>query len=175
MQNRDYLNQWVHADGKKYRMDFWKRNKGRKHEPTNPDGDTLILDLNVYRPSSILEIGCGFGRLLKPISYFFDDITVMGCDVSEDMLDKVHGNLATFHWDICKTKFTQQTHLADVGFCRGVFMYFEDDEVRDAMTNIDKMIRSKMLVYEWASVIKQMRRIDNSRKFIYHEIEQLQE
>ena len=163
---RDYQKAWVSDDGKQYRTDFYER-QGMDQFDDNPTFIKLIKQLERFEPSSILEIGCGFGRLLGPVTRHFSEIVVVGGDVSLEMLALCQEELNTVYLDICLFKPMAQF---DVAYCRGVAMYFSNEQMTCAMANICQSVKTKMLVYEWPEVCERMKAIDSSPLFEYHSI-----
>lgn len=164
MYNYNYKKQWIDSDGREYRMDFYNRS-GKVVD--NPTSDQLIEVLEAYQPSSILEVGCGYGRLLKPVTDHFG-MSVAGCDVSSDMLKLCPVELTTFEHDLClPTKFTDRW---DVGYCRGVFMYFTAEQIRTAMEEVAMLVRRHFIVFEWQEVCDLMQGIDSSVFFEFRPI-----
>ena len=170
---RNYMKDWVSQEGKSYRMDFYRRNQVNLLRD-NPTIEQLYSDLDWHKPTSILEVGCGFGRLLSPITALFHDVEVTGCDVSPDMLELCDENLNTFHWDVCKPDPTGRTgrNPWDVAFSRGVFMYFNVVQICKVLKNLNKVVSRKILIYEWPDVCEEVLRCSRSSKLEFHPIEQ---
>ena len=173
----DYEVAWMNPEGKEYRNSFYNRQRagGTKPLVDNPTVPELVSDLEKHSPKSILEIGCGFGRLLKPISDHFSKIQVDGCDVSKEMLSLCPKDVHTFHFDVCTTQNIWKWDAWDTGFCRGVFMYFDGVEFQNAIETISRMVRKKILVYEWDFVCDRIKKVSNDPKFEYHVILQKEE
>lgn len=173
---RDYETAWISSEGAEYRKNFYERQRAGGTKPLldNPTVSEVIIDLEKHKPQSILEIGCGFGRLLEPISNYFCDVAVAGCDVSKEMLDLCPEELETFRIDICRPLKVYEDFFSaqwQVAFCKGVFMYFDRHQIREAMQTASSLVRKKILVYEWPFVCKRM--IDvlpPDLKWEYHEL-----
>ena len=173
---RDYIKAWVSDDesGRRYRQDYYERRRpgGWKELFDNPTVEELIADIEKHEPESIIEIGCGFGHHLGPITDHFGE-RVVGCDVCSFMRDKCREDLTTFYWDICKLDSPTIAELVatwghwDVGFCRSVFLYFNESQMRIAMNNLARVIKKKMIIYEWPYVCNRMKKIDPLELFEY--------
>src|SRR5258707_15393363 len=95
---RDYLRDWVNPEGLAYRIQVYERQRKGGTQPLieNPTANEVRNALRAYQPRSVLEVGCGWGRLLEDLDGEFN---VEGCDVSPDMLKLCSTNLKTFHLD----------------------------------------------------------------------------
>jgi ubiquinone/menaquinone biosynthesis C-methylase UbiE len=60
----------------------------RLPEIYNQEADFLIQEISLIKPESILEIGCGYGRILKLISEKLEIKKLVGVDFSSKMLSK---------------------------------------------------------------------------------------
>ncbi len=82
---RDYRRTWMTAEGHAYRLKAHERQSkyGTKPLDANPTFDEVRTALRAHEPQSVLEVGCGWGRILQEWSAEFN---VEGCDVSADML-----------------------------------------------------------------------------------------
>ena len=172
MSRRDYEDVWVLSKGRKYRTDFHERTRrdGTKPLYDNPTYRELVEAIRAHDPESILEAGCGYGRLLEWLEFEFPE--VMGCDVSTEMLDLCR--LPAFWWDICSEETPMRTW--DVVFCRGVFMYLSIEQMPQALTNLDIVSTKAIVVWEWPEVCEIMRGFTGGDgKFEYHEIERKDE
>lgn len=73
----------------------WKRN--HIFDPDISQGETVAAIVSAFPddPWSILEIGCGFGRLTQPIADLYPNSDVIGIDVNPDILPKSHAQNRT--------------------------------------------------------------------------------
>ena len=186
---RDYKQAWIDECGKQYRQDFYDRTHQHGSRPLtdNPTTIELFNLLEAHNPKSILEIGCGFGRFLEPISKAFASLCpVCGCDVSIDMLSLCPLDLPTFYWDICEKPLSEVQYPSadwrslfgdhfDVGYSRGVFMYFTDEQMEKAMKHVADCIGKVMIVFEWEEVCERMQNTYIKGNFEYHTIEKRDE
>lgn len=179
---RDYLDAWVNPIGAEYRKEFHERTGTYGSQPLvdNPTLVELIKAIERHSPRSILEVGCGYGRLLHPITQEYQECRVMGCDISKDMMDQAPGSVDIFEWDICerfdREKWINVPSTFEVAFARGVFMYLEKgDRMFRAMKNLSAVISKVILVYEWPAVIEKMQAAYSDPLFEYHPILENQE
>ena len=179
---RDYYQAWVSDAGKEYREDFYKRSRFSGTNPLrdNPTVAELCKSISAHNPKSILEIGCGYGRLLHPVTIFFQELAgvpVAGCDVSDDMISLCSNDLDVFHWDIYKKRLKEVRYedgktCFDVAYSRGVFMYFTKEQLWTAMKHVSEIVDKAILIYEWEWVCTMMKRTFSQGNFEYHYIEQ---
>ena len=172
---RDYLNDWVKPEGKNYRLGVYERQKKNGIQPlsSNPTAVEIKDVLSPYQPDLVLEAGCGWGRLMEEIE---DEYRVEGFDISDDMLKLCPRHLKVFKLDIVKPskKFLQNNkNHWDVIFTRGVMLYFMDypDQMREAMGNMLKLAKKKIIFWEWPEVCDRMRKMSKNKKFEYQHIE----
>lgn len=177
---RNYLKDWVSQEGRQYRMMVYKKQRkdGSKPLIANPTFQEVKAALRPHSPSRVLEVGCGWGRLLEAIQ---DEFHVEGCDISDDMLKLCSQKLKVFKLDIVKADpdyVRQNSNRWDIIFTRGVMLYFMEfpSQMTLALENMAKLANKKVLFWEWTEVCNFMRKIsDNNPKFEYHPIEHLQE
>ena len=173
-----YLDVWVKPEGREYRREVYERRRRGGTEPLDkdPTAEELVAALSEHRPASVLEVGCGWGRLLDDLRGRFD---VEGCDVSPEMLEKCDPALKVFRLDIAVDNYNFLADNAerwDVLFTRGVMRYLTHPvPMAFAMNNMLMLAAKKVLIWEWPDVCEQMRRFSDSPKFEYHPIERGQE
>lgn len=176
---RDYRRDWVNPEGAAYRMGVYERQRkgGEKPLVENPSADDVRSALKAHGARSVLEVGCGWGRLLEEISPEFE---AEGCDVSDDMLRLCAKGLKTFHHDITVENIPFLRANAgrwDAIFTRGVMLYFMEFPVQMAyaMNNMMMLSAKKILIWEWPEVCDRMRDFSDSPKFEYHPLERRSE
>lgn len=175
MNPRDYKQAWVSPEGAEYRKAVYERQRegGTKPLVDNPTVEELISAAQVHAPVRILEVGCGWGRILRQAREVWP--ILHGCDVSRDYLwiaRQAGGHV--FEWDITKPA-PYGVIPYDVVFCRGLMMYFEGEQLAAAMQNMERITKRKVLVWEWTEVCERMRKAHKSDKFEYHAIPQREE
>jgi|GEM_PF-842595 len=172
---RDYVRTWVESEGLTYRMRTYERQRkgGSKPLVSNPTVDEVRSALRAYQPKSVLEVGCGWGRLLEELAH---DFNIEGCDVSVDMLKLCPTQLKVFHADFAienQSFLRENAARWEVIFTRGVMLYLMEApvQVAYAMNNMLMLASKKILIWEWPEVCELMRRFSDSSKFEYHPIE----
>ena len=172
---RDYKKNWVEPQGRAYRMKVYERQREGGEQPltSNPTVQEIQVALRVHTPQSILEVGCGWGRLLEKLQGEFE---IEGCDVSDEMLRLCPPGLHVFNYDIAveNTAFLRKSlYDWDVLLTRGLMLYLIDLPVQTAyaMNNMLALARKKILVWEWPEVCSRMQQFSTSDKFEYHPIE----
>ncbi len=167
---RDYRVLWAGS----YGLGAYERQSrfGTKPLVANPTVDEVRAALQVVSPESVLEIGCGWGRLMEELE---GDFKVEGCDVSAEMLARCKPGLRVFQHDIAVENLDflrKNRERWDVLFTRGVMLYLtEPVHVAYAMNNMLMLAKKKILIWEWPEVCDFMKRFSDSSKFEYHPIE----
>ena len=175
---RDYVRDWVDSRGHDYRLGVFERQRkgGLKPLVSNPTVAEIRQALEACSLSmkdSILEVGCGWGRLLEELHSDFD---ISGCDVSDDMLGLADPRLKTFKLDIATENIPfmrANEQRWDVLFTRGVMLYFMEVPVQMAyaMNNMLMLAAKRIIIWEWPEVCAKMRQFSSSPKFEYRPIE----
>lgn len=176
---RDYLRDRVNPEGRDYRLGVYERQRqgGAKPLISNPTIDEIRLALRAHSPLSVLEVGCGRGRIMEEL---VDEFDMAGCDISEDMLKLCPPHLRVFRYDIIAQNHSllkAHQNRWDIIFTRGVTMYFMENPVQMAyaMNNLLMLAGKKIIVWEHQKVCDRMREFSSSRKFEYRPIEQRSE
>jgi SAM-dependent methyltransferase len=71
-------------------LDYFREQEGQL--PRSLRAEWIADRLEVYRPTSILEIGCGYGKLLKALRQRLD-LPLTGVDFSPSQIELAHGFL----------------------------------------------------------------------------------
>lgn len=172
---RDYMRDWVLPKGKEYRDGVYARQKkdGWKPLVSNPTFTEIRKELNKYKPNKVLEIGCGWGRIMNELQKDYD---IEGCDVSNEYLKLCDPKLKVFYHDIAvkNNKFNRKNKGRwDVLFTRGVMLYFMEvpTQMKTALKNLEKLANKKVIFWEWPEVCEKMKATYDSPKFDYQIIE----
>lgn len=166
-----YLDVWVKPEGREYRRQFYERQRGEDESPhaRRPEAEEVVAALSRHEPRSVLEVGCGWGRLLEVLRGHFE---AEGCDVSPEMLEKCAPGLKVFRFDIAVENYgflTDNCGRWDVVFTREVLAYLTHPVLLTyAMNNMMMLAARKVLVWERPEVCEQMKLISGSSKFEYH-------
>lgn len=175
----DYRSTWLGADGEAYRKAVYERQKqgGSRPLDANPTVDEVRGLLRLHRAKTVLEVGCGWGRLVGSLG---EEFGVTGCDVSEEMLALCPEGVEVFQFDLAADQWNYHSKASrrwDVVLCRGVMLYLVDEPlyVAYAMNNMLMFAREKILVFEWPEVCDVMRQISASPVFEYHPIQHREE
>ena len=170
----DYLFKWCSPAGLPYRRDTYERQfvNGTKPLVDNPTIDEVRATLRELKPTSVLDIGCGWGRWLELLAPEFN---ITGCDVSQDMLMLVRPELEAFPLDIAATQLSVARSW-DVGILRGVLHYLIESvqSFEQAAVNLDKLVRRKIVAWELPEVCEALEKL-NISKFDLRPIERKSE
>lgn len=155
---RNYAQDWI--DNKRYVAEVYKGQEGA--QITEPTVGELRNALKQYNPQSVLEVGCGWGRLMKPIKSEFN---LAGCDIQKDYLEmaKKEG-LNVFEWDVVKGVPAIKKY--DVLFCYGVLMYFNEEQIQKAIENMLQITNKKIIIFEWADVCEKILNVVNKKSIL---------
>lgn len=147
---RGYEHYWMGEAGKDYRLSAFNR---QQDLATNPTFEEMREAIDYYNPDTVLEIGCGWGRVLDALSPYFN---IEGYDVSDDLLALVPPHLAASKFDLVRD-VPQRTW--DVVIATRVFMYFADhpEDMKKAVAAADAFAVNKVIVWEWPHVIEEMK------------------
>ncbi len=172
---RDYERDWVNPEGREYRMAVYHRQRQGGDRPlvSNPSADEVRQALLAHSPRQVLEVGCGWGRLLEEIAGEFN---IQGCDISDDYLALVPKHIKVFKHDIAledQQYYRANADAWDVLFTRGLMLYFMDhpEQMAQVMNNMMSLAAKKIIIWEWPEVCKKMQQVCASDKFEYHPIE----
>lgn len=171
--SQDYLKIWVGNEGAKYRAEVVARQgfNGTKPLADNPTIDEVREVLRLHGAKTVLEVGCGWGRLACGLIEEFD---VAGCDVSTEMLRLAPEELDTFWLDIAAPRLNPAlVGRYDAVFCRGVLHYMSENKtaMENAARNLDALAIKKAVLWEYPEVCAQF----SGDKFDLRPIERKQE
>jgi SAM-dependent methyltransferase len=172
-----YEKLWVDPEGADYRMGVFARQKRDGSVPlvANPTIDEVRSALRINNAKTVLDVGCGWGRLMLELQSEFD---VTGCDVSYDMLNRIPSGLKRFFLDIAKPipefVIVNYTEAWDVSFTRGVLHYL-DGNVEQAAENLNKLTKTKIIIWEHDDVCEAIAKVQPSSKFDFRPIKRLDE
>jgi|GEM_PF-812800 len=172
---RDYIRDWISPEGKEYRNRAYNRQKKGGENPlvSNPTFDEIKKVLNKYQPNSVLEVGCGWGRILEELC---EEYKIEGCDVSKEYLKKCDPKLKVFYYDIAvpdKEYVEKNKDRWDVLFCRGLMLYFMEvpEQMETALKNMAALAKKKVIFWEWPEVCERIKNTMKNDKFEFHIIE----
>lgn len=153
---RGYEYYWVSEEGKQYRETCVGRQGkgGTKPLVDDPTIEELREALDQYQAKTVLEAGCGWGRLLEEIAPYYE---VSGCDISDDLLEQVPESIPTFKLDLVDPLPLEKKW--DVVFCRAVLMFFIDnpEQMKKAVKTLESLAIKKVIVWDWPHVCEAAR------------------
>lgn len=163
---KSYDQYWSGTVAEKYREGVYARQKkdGTKPLTENPTVTEIRMAFDRYQPKSVLEVGCGWGRLLEELTPFY---TIEGCDLSEEYLQRIPDGTRVFRCDIVRE---EPPGRWDIVFTRAVMQYFVNDDstLRNAMEHMEKVANKKVIVWEWKHVCERMKEVYPSDTFEYY-------
>jgi SAM-dependent methyltransferase len=127
--------------------DYFREQEGQQARTSR--AEWLADRLASYRPSSILEVGCGYGKLLKELRRRLD-IPLVGIDFSLSQLDQAH-------------RFLGHDHNLALLLGRGERLPFADH-------SFDMVVTSAVILHNPPEIAERMRRevMRVSRRFAAH-------
>jgi ubiquinone/menaquinone biosynthesis C-methylase UbiE len=81
----DTISYWVNREGPSY-YDNYSKNFDATQQAKEQE-ETLLAEFKKLDFSSILEYGCGYGRILKLVELELPEKKIEGCDISPDQLE----------------------------------------------------------------------------------------
>jgi len=84
----DYYKYYYHNE-----KEFWENLGGDSyfeafHTDKSRNEDIFTHYIDIYKPKSLIDIGCGYGRYLKVISEKYPEISLYGVDIAESQIKK---------------------------------------------------------------------------------------
>lgn len=169
-----YRSVWADDEGRAYREEVYARQSdgGTKPLTDNPTIAEVVAAISFYEAKEVLEVGCGWGRILAQIAPRFQ--RVVGCDIAQDLLDKVPEGLMAAPCDIGRPGAKLVLGRFDVVFSRGVLHYLLDDPeaFECARHNMALMARRRVILWELPEVCD---RLASDSKFECRRIERRDE
>ncbi|MDR2395567.1 MAG: methyltransferase domain-containing protein [Endomicrobium sp.] len=92
----------------------------------NNDGRLLTVLHNISKSSKVLEVGCGFGRILKEVKKQYPDVEAYGIDLDESILQRLPSEINSKVGSILKIPYEDNTF--DFVFCVEVLEHAIDIE-----------------------------------------------
>ncbi len=172
---RDYRQTWIEPVGIPYRRAVYERQRAGGAKPLldNPSAAEIAAALRTGGAKRVLEIGCGWGRLMSQLGAEFE---IAGCDVSDDMLGLAPKSLEVFHYDVAVESLDFIRRNAgrwDACYTRGVMLYFLGDRVACAyaLNNMLALAAGQVHCWEWPEVCETLRCFCTSERLVLHPIE----
>ena len=166
---RGYKEYWTKPEYKEYRERFAKSTIA-----SHPTLEEMRRVFDRYGASTILEVGCGYGRLLEQLVPYYK---VVGLDVAEEYIEAAQKKgLDVFYFDIISENHSERSKTKliayDTVFCSRFTMYFYEkpEEMKTAMQVMESLARKKVIVWEWPHIIDYMKKVYPSDTFEYHSI-----
>jgi len=104
----------------------------------------VIMTMNI-RPSSILDVGCGNGQLLKFLHKRTPNIKLHGCDISQSALDKIDLDDATLEVATAQNLQYLDTEF-DLVICMDVLEHLAPDNIPKALQELKRVSKAHVLI-----------------------------
>lgn len=87
---------WLYDDPRRYwtmrgGLDYFREQEGQPHRSMR--ANWIAERIASYRPASILEIGCGYGKVIERLRERLPDAAIVGLDFSPTQLDRARDYL----------------------------------------------------------------------------------
>lgn len=134
------------------------------------DTETLPLYNLARQVKSVLEVGCGFGRLLRPLASFNNLEVIEGFDFSRSQLENAEKylegldvTLEQFDLLDCNEFLEHREREFDLVFTHGVFTHIPPFQIKKALANFIKFASKYVVLMEFelreGSEVKEFERI----------------
>ena len=144
--NYDPKRFWNNYGGKQYFNDFHSE-YGQRHE-------NIFLDkIEKYKPNSIIDIGCGYGRYLKAINNNFPDIDLVGVDISKSQIElakKYCNNSTNINlYEIDGKNIPFELNSFDMSISYGCLMLIPKKDLLKIFEDIRKVTKHVSIFFEY--------------------------
>lgn len=111
----------------------------------------LLQQVEALRPSSVIEIGCGFGRNLKYLAEHLSyPVTLAGLDISQSMAHKAKSNLKDRSFigcgDVRALPFSDASW--DLVFTHAALMHVPESDIGGALAELRRIAKKDLLIIE---------------------------
>jgi 2-polyprenyl-3-methyl-5-hydroxy-6-metoxy-1,4-benzoquinol methylase len=105
----------------------------------------------IKKIDTILDAGCGFGRITKILCEFFPYAEILGVDISPDQLREARRVLprVTF-WTVDLTSSLMRT-VSDLVVCVEVLMHIDPDNILKAVASLTRGEPEFIVIVDWDS------------------------
>ena len=168
---RNYKLAWVDNCGIHYREEMLIEDS--THINLKPTKKEFLqkININLTDQTRILDVGAGFGRMLK----WFEDyknVYAEGLDISQELIAKNIASAPIYEFDITRNLLDQgfvPSMPFDTIYSRGIFMYFSNKQAKNAFENILSMLNpsGKYYCYEWKEENRRLRLLEVDKRIIF--------
>lgn len=140
---------------KKWDFDYWDGDRricygGYTYRPGywTPIAEKFIVEYQLTRNSSVLDIGCGKGFLLYEISQLLPGIKVAGLDISSYAIENSHPDIKKFLHSGSAEQLPWSTNEFDLAFSLNTFHNLYTFQLFTALKEIRRVSRSSYICVE---------------------------
>ena len=139
-------------------QDYW-RERGQTMETTYKTSDAhlaqqtaLLKVLGPIKFKSVLDVGCGFGRIGELLAD--RDIDYTGIDVSEPMVKAARKRIPKGHFAVTSLVDFATDESYDLVLAVEFLMHVPPDEVADAVNTMRSLANRHIVTCDWTEAIK---------------------
>lgn len=120
--------------------------KGSSAEERKPYVDYVVRRFAEWQPATVVDLGCGDGRVIADIASQYDGAKYTGIDVYTPHLEMLGEKLGHHQWKSLDLTDVAKIPKADVWLCKDVLHHWPNNMVRRFTTNVTKAKRCKWLI-----------------------------
>ena len=149
---------------------FWNRQGGKTYfnkfdsKIGERNEDIFLKYIEKHKPSSIIDIGCGYGRYLKIIKNKFPNIELVGMDISETQINFAKNYLSDdsiqLYINDCK-KINYDNKYFDLVITYGCLGHIPKKSVKKVFNEMKRISKNMLL-------IETERKIKSKASHVYH-------
>jgi ubiquinone/menaquinone biosynthesis C-methylase UbiE len=150
-----FINHWRLAGGYNPKKYWNKQGKGyfKQHPPIGERGESMLINtLVALKFTSLVDIGCGYGRYLKVIANKFPSVQLIGTDISSTQINEAkkylleYSQISLFETDGIKMPFKDK--VIDISFTLGCIMHVPPYMLNSFFAEVIRITKDKGLFYE---------------------------
>ena len=164
--------QYIRYDSKK----FWNKHGGEiyinKFPPSGERNEGIIKQyIEEINPSSIVDIGCGYGRYLKYLRYQFSKIRLVGVEISQTQIDQAKlylessDNIELYETDGKTLPFANREF--DISFTYGCLSTIPYNKIQNYYKEIKRITKYRGIFLE-CNKPEKSNKINSKEYWFYH-------
>lgn len=128
--------------------DYWQ-------SQSHPHRQLILNVLKELEFDSLLELGCNCGPNLALISKTFPGKRLLGIDIEPRVIERAKDEVRETHFQLGNiTNLPWDTQSVDVVLADATFMYLDDEELRLALNEIERVVKGTVIVIDRFSPAK---------------------
>lgn len=134
---------------------YW-RDRGRRFEDEAKaagwwgiDNQPLVDVLRALHFTSVLDIGCGFGRMADVAMRLKPGVRYLGVDVSPDMIESARQRYPYSEWLCADYRDFRATRKFDLVLAVSSLSYLSPDEIEPVLARLRKWAVRDLVIVDW--------------------------